>query len=279
MFDFCFTAMNSRRGLTLAAPQLKCMHDDAGVSIQCLAVCRSGYILRGLFECRFPESAIAASLDVGCLAALVMTTTSPLNIGGTESFGSTSLETSRTVVVAVGVSAGFVFLVLLVLFVFWRRRQRSAFLGQTNQPQQQLNTLRVAKVEQLFALAFADQISEQQLFEAHAHFATLEVPRKAVKVGRQLGQGQFGDVFFGTCFKVTGPLAIKMVPVDRSRSSTSLEAEEEGLQLEARLMFQLQHPNIVRVLAVVTRSWPSWVCLEFMINGDLKTYLRSGVFV
>jgi serine/threonine protein kinase len=74
-------------------------------------------------------------------------------------------------------------------------------------------------------------------------------------------------------------LAIKMVPVDRSRSLMLLGAEEEGLQLEARLMFQLEHPNIVRVLAVVTRSLPSWICLEFMPNGDLKSYLRFGLLV
>jgi len=52
-------------------------------------------------------------------------------------------------------------------------------------------------------------------------------------------------------------------------------AAEEALQVEARLLHQLRHPHVVSVVALVTQTLPTWVCLEYMAGGDLKTYLRA----
>jgi serine/threonine protein kinase len=67
------------------------------------------------------------------------------------------------------------------------------------------------------------------------------------------------------------PVAVKMGVL---AGATPTLAREEALQIEARLLHLLQHPHIVSVLGVVTRTQPTFLCLEYMVNGDLKTYLR-----
>jgi hypothetical protein len=157
-------------------------------------------------------------------------------------------------------------------------------------PQQQLEQLLAAKVEQLFSLAFAGYFTADQLILANRAFAALEVPRKSVKMNRVVGQGQSGDVFVGKLVmpkqKQPTAVAVKMFKAERdglpgTAATTGAYggdvAGEEALQLEARLLHQLRHPHIVQVLAVVTKSLPTLICLEYMQNGDLKTYLRYWI--
>ncbi len=51
--------------------------------------------------------------------------------------------------------------------------------------------------------------------------------------------------------------------------------KEEHMLIEARLLHIAVHPRIVRLLHVVSQTLPSMLCLEYMSNGDLKTYLRA----
>jgi hypothetical protein len=147
---------------------------------------------------------------------------------------------------------------------------------------QELETLLTTKVEQTFVLAFAGRFSEAALRQVRADFAALEVARRSVKLERVIGQGASGEVHLGQLGGGNGGgarVAVKMCHRDKAVDGVpalSDTAAEEGLQLEARLLHQLQHPHIVRVAALVTRSLPTWVCLEYLANGDLKSYLRCG---
>jgi serine/threonine protein kinase len=51
--------------------------------------------------------------------------------------------------------------------------------------------------------------------------------------------------------------------------------KEERMLIEARLLHIAVHPRIVRLLHVVSQTLPCMLCLEYMSNGDLKTYLRA----
>lgn len=44
--------------------------------------------------------------------------------------------------------------------------------------------------------------------------------------------------------------------------------------VEASIMSQFEHPNIIRLEGVVTKSEPPMIICEFMENGSLDTYLR-----
>jgi serine/threonine protein kinase len=56
----------------------------------------------------------------------------------------------------------------------------------------------------------------------------------------------------------------------------SARSTETGkhLMAEASRMRSLQHPNIVQLLGVCFRTTPSFIVLQYMPRGDLKTYLR-----
>ncbi len=137
--------------------------------------------------------------------------------------------------------------------------------------------LLVSKMEKTFDFAFSLQFTPSELDTARQSFSALEVLRKSIRLDRIIGQGQSGIIHLGVVH-AKAPVAIKTVRAADSvtvGNVAALAAAEEALQLEARLLHQLKHPHIVRVLAIVTRSLPTWVCLEYMPGGDLKTYLRA----
>jgi hypothetical protein len=186
---------------------------------------------------------------------------------------------------AVGSAASLLLLLLVVVVVFFTRRRLFSSVA-TSAAMSEMELLVTEKVTRMFALAFAGKFDAAQLAAAEASFAALEVPRKCVKLERLVGQGQWGEVHAATLFRPTAaPLAVavKMVHQQRDATVSSLAgagmAGQEALQLEARLLHQLRHPHIVQVLATVTFTIPTLVCLEFMHNGDLKTYLRLRAMV
>eukprot|EP00048_Salpingoeca_helianthica_P017679 m.238528 g.238528 ORF g.238528 m.238528 type:complete len:907 (+) comp21829_c0_seq1:164-2884(+) len=97
------------------------------------------------------------------------------------------------------------------------------------------------------------------------------VPRTAVELGSRIDGGQFGDVFRGTMTRngVETDVAVKAVRMDTSESS---EARRAFLE-ETATMAQLQHPNVVQLLAVVED--PLWLIMEFIKEGSVLAYVRA----
>jgi hypothetical protein len=141
-------------------------------------------------------------------------------------------------------------------------------------------------IEHLFALFFNGRFAENLLLAGRSEFASLETTRRNIKLERVIGQGQRSEIQLAR-FSMTrsqSPLlvAVKSIaPFTNEEKGASLvpranaPSNDEMMLVEARLLFQLRHTNIVQVLGVVTKSSPALVCLEYMANGDLKTYLRS----
>lgn len=48
---------------------------------------------------------------------------------------------------------------------------------------------------------------------------------------------------------------------------------------EASIMGQFDHPNVIKLLGVVTKTRPAMIVTEFMENGSLDKYLRVSVCV
>jgi hypothetical protein len=119
---------------------------------------------------------------------------------------------------------------------------------------------------------------------------SLEVDREAVVLGRLLGEGVAGQVFEGSATSLpsqssdsSGRTKATQVSATRTRtvavkllrdSATHLD-DSCALIDEARRMAALQHPNIVRLLAVCLRSKPMFLVVEHMPGGDLKSYLSK----
>ncbi|CAB3991422.1 Muscle, skeletal receptor tyrosine kinase, partial [Paramuricea clavata] len=104
-----------------------------------------------------------------------------------------------------------------------------------------------------------------------------QFPVDRVAYEKDLGEGQFGQVFQGRAMGLNEqePEAETIVAVKTLKKGSASEAKEEFNQ-EACLMNYLNHPNIVCLLAVSATEEPYCMIFEFMSNGDLSEYLRKS---
>ena len=109
----------------------------------------------------------------------------------------------------------------------------------------------------------------------HPALEKLEYPRNDIIYMRDLGQGAFGRVFQAKAPNVIKGEACTVVAVKTLKE----EADEEtcaNFEREAVLLAELDHMNIIALLAVCAREKPLCLLLEFMALGDLRQYLRRS---
>ncbi len=87
-----------------------------------------------------------------------------------------------------------------------------------------------------------------------------------------LGQGGMGQVFRGVDRETGSVVAIKQLKGDSLRRDPIVI---ERFRREARLLEQLRHPNIVRVLAVVEEAGEYYLVMEYVSGGSLEELLAS----
>ncbi|XP_017886547.1 uncharacterized protein LOC108628852 [Ceratina calcarata] len=97
-----------------------------------------------------------------------------------------------------------------------------------------------------------------------------EIPRDRVVINRKLGEGAFGTVYGGEAFfPDKGWLA---VAVKTLKLGSSTEEKLDFLS-EVEVMKRFEHKNIIKLLGVCIKGDPVLTVMEFMLYGDLKTYL------
>ncbi|GFN82349.1 hypothetical protein PoB_000885500 [Plakobranchus ocellatus] len=103
----------------------------------------------------------------------------------------------------------------------------------------------------------------------------IEIPRKNIKLTGELGQGAFGEVYSGLLSNVPMvdgdlPVAVKTLP------PVCTEQTESDFHMEAVIVSQFNHPNIVKFIGVCFSHHPHYIVLELLEGGDLKTFLRAA---
>lgn len=89
------------------------------------------------------------------------------------------------------------------------------------------------------------------------------------------GGGEFGDVCRGK---------LKLPPDGRTEIDVAIKTLKPGsadkarndFLTEASIMGQFEHPNVIFLQGVVTKSNPVMIITEFMENGSLDTFLRAN---
>ncbi|KAI6242907.1 Ephrin type-A receptor 4 isoform X4 [Aphelenchoides fujianensis] len=113
--------------------------------------------------------------------------------------------------------------------------------------------------------------------EALAEFAN-EIAPEAVEVTRTIGIGEFGSV---CCARLHvenvygGGTVQQIVAAKTLLPGSSLKARSDFL-LEASIMGQFNHPNVIHLVGVVTKSEPAMILTEYMLNGSLDHFLRTN---
>lgn len=107
----------------------------------------------------------------------------------------------------------------------------------------------------------------------NAHFAE----QKHVNVSFSLlGGGEFGDVCRGK-LKVLGSPSVEVDVAIKTLKPGSSDKARNDFLTEASIMGQFEHPNVIFLQGVVTRSNPVMIITEYMENGSLDTFLRVSV--
>ena len=87
-------------------------------------------------------------------------------------------------------------------------------------------------------------------------------------LGNIIGSGEFGVVMEGTIVLSSMKIAVKMLKIEGTDSI-------DKLKLEAAKMAILRHNNVIGIIGTQFTSSPSMIILEYMKNGDLKSYMGS----
>lgn len=103
--------------------------------------------------------------------------------------------------------------------------------------------------------------------------AKWEIARENVVINRRIGEGAFGTVYGGEALidEADGwtAVAIKTLkPGSNAENRLDFLAESETMK-------RFDHKNIVQLFAVCLQAEPLYAIMEYMLYGDLKTYLLA----
>uniref|UniRef100_A0A672HNR0 Tyrosine-protein kinase n=1 Tax=Salarias fasciatus TaxID=181472 RepID=A0A672HNR0_SALFA len=90
-----------------------------------------------------------------------------------------------------------------------------------------------------------------------------------VIMGDLIGRGNFGEVFRGRLRSDNTPVAVKSC-----KENLAPEHKNKFL-MEARILKQYDHPNIVRLIGVCTQKQPIYIIMELVEGGDFLSVLRT----
>ncbi|XP_003358781.3 ephrin type-B receptor 3 isoform X1 [Sus scrofa] len=188
----------------------------------------------------------------------------PAEFETTSERGSGAQQLQEQLPLIVGsATAGLVFVVaVVVIAVVCLRKQRHG-------PDSEYTE----KLQQYIApgmKVYIDPFTYEDPNEAVREFAK-EIDVSCVKIEEVIGAGEFGEVCRGR-LKQPGRrevfVAIKTLKVGYT------ERQRRDFLSEASIMGQFDHPNIIRLEGVVTKSRPVMILTEFMENCALDSFLR-----
>ncbi|XP_068587046.1 tyrosine-protein kinase Fes/Fps isoform X2 [Cebidichthys violaceus] len=87
-------------------------------------------------------------------------------------------------------------------------------------------------------------------------------------LGPLIGRGNFGEVYSGRLCSDNTPVAVKSC-----KENLAPEHKSKFL-MEARILKQYDHPNIVKLIGVCTQKQPIYIIMELVQGGDFLSFLR-----
>ncbi|KAM5163840.1 ephrin type-B receptor 3 [Mantella aurantiaca] len=164
------------------------------------------------------------------------------------------------------VTAGLIFIIAVVVIVIvcFSRKHR-------NDPESEYTE----KLQQYMVPGmklYIDPFTYEDPNEAVRDFAK-EIDISCVKIEEVIGAGEFGEVCRGR-LKQAGRRE-QLVAIKTLKAGYTEQQRRDFLG-EASIMGQFDHPNIIRLEGVVTRSRPVMILTEFMENGALDSFLRMN---
>lgn len=198
-----------------------------------------------------------------------------------------SSSTSTTVIVTVLVLV-IVGIFTTILLLYWRRATHTRkLLAAVRDMAPAVPPNCRQQAEEAFDLRYADLLGNRAV--CHQAFESRRVsPSEFVPTGVTLGQGMFSHVVLARFaaprahvgWIILGPQTARenvLVAVKELRTEQGHEAAVlTQVLLEARLLAVMDHPHIVRLVAMSDNHLPLRLALEYCAKGDLRRFLREG---
>nr|XP_048302272.1 ephrin type-A receptor 5 isoform X15 [Myodes glareolus] len=181
-----------------------------------------------------------------------------------------SNDQSQIPIIAVSVTVGVILLAVMIGFLLSGRR--CGYSKAKQDPEEEKMHFHNGHIKLPGVRTYIDPHTYEDPNQAVHEFAK-EIEASCITIERVIGAGEFGEVCSGR-LKLPGkrelPVAIKTLKVGYT------EKQRRDFLGEASIMGQFDHPNIIHLEGVVTKSKPVMIVTEYMENGSLDTFLKKN---
>ncbi|NP_001424250.1 ephrin type-A receptor 5 isoform j [Homo sapiens] len=181
-----------------------------------------------------------------------------------------SSDQSQIPVIAVSVTVGVILLAVVIGVLLSGRR--CGYSKAKQDPEEEKMHFHNGHIKLPGVRTYIDPHTYEDPNQAVHEFAK-EIEASCITIERVIGAGEFGEVCSGR-LKLPGkrelPVAIKTLKVGYT------EKQRRDFLGEASIMGQFDHPNIIHLEGVVTKSKPVMIVTEYMENGSLDTFLKKN---
>ncbi|XP_060236820.1 ephrin type-A receptor 5 isoform X9 [Meriones unguiculatus] len=181
-----------------------------------------------------------------------------------------SSDQSQIPIIAVSVTVGVLLLAVMIGFLLSGRR--CGYSKAKQDPEEEKMHFHNGHIKLPGVRTYIDPHTYEDPNQAVHEFAK-EIEASCITIERVIGAGEFGEVCSGR-LKLPGkrelPVAIKTLKVGYT------EKQRRDFLGEASIMGQFDHPNIIHLEGVVTKSKPVMIVTEYMENGSLDTFLKKN---
>uniref|UniRef100_A0A3Q4H1E8 receptor protein-tyrosine kinase n=1 Tax=Neolamprologus brichardi TaxID=32507 RepID=A0A3Q4H1E8_NEOBR len=179
-------------------------------------------------------------------------------------------ERAQASIVAVAITLALVLLAVVAGFLLSGRR--CGYSKAKQDPEEEKMHFHNGHIKFPGVRTYIDPLTYEDPNQAVHEFAQ-EIDVSYISIERIIGAGEFGEVCSGP-LRLPGKREIQVAIKTLKAGYT--EQQRRDFLWEASIMGQFNHPNIIRLEGVVTKSKPVMIITEYMENGSLDTFLKKN---
>ncbi|XP_073685382.1 ephrin type-A receptor 5 [Garra rufa] len=188
----------------------------------------------------------------------------------TSPYLAASSDQGQVPIIAVAVTVAIILIALVTGFLMSGRR--CGYSKAKQDPDEEKMHFHNGHIKFPAVRTYIDPHTYEDPNQAVHEFAK-EIDVSCITIERVIGAGEFGEVCSGL-LRLPGkreiPVAIKTLKAGYT------EKQRRDFLGEASIMGQFEHPNIIHLKGVVTKSKPVMIITEYMENGSLDTFLKKN---
>ncbi|XP_062313032.1 LOW QUALITY PROTEIN: ephrin type-A receptor 6-like [Osmerus eperlanus] len=180
-------------------------------------------------------------------------------------------DQGQVLVIVTAAVGGFTLLVILTLFFLITGRCQWYIKSKMSSEDKRRTNYQNGHVPFPGIKTYVDPDTYEDPAQAVHEFAK-EIDPSRIRIERVIGAGEFGEVCSG---RLRTPGKKEIGVAIKTLKGGYVERQRRDFLREASIMGQFDHPNIIRLEGVVTKSRPVMIVVEYMENGSLDSFLRK----